>query len=90
MLLQGEYLSNAMKLTESDLKTRKINYNQNPIDKWCLKNCCCKVKEIGTIQPVKIPGQPHCRIDGALTLIMVNEMYRRYRTEFLRLIKEAA
>ena len=33
MLLQGEYLSNAMKLTESDLKTRKLNYNQNPIDK---------------------------------------------------------
>ena len=32
-----------------NLKTKIINYNQNPIDKWCLKNCCCKVKEIGTI-----------------------------------------
>ena len=92
MLLQGDALSGAMKLTESDLKTRKINYNQNPIDKWCLKNCCAKPKElngVGTIQPVKIPGQPHHRIDGALTFIMVNEMYRRHRTEFIKLIKEA-
>lgn len=82
MLLQGEYLSNAMKLCESDLKLRQINYNGNPVDKWCLKNCCCKVKEGTTIQPVKIPGQPKRRIDGALTFIMIEEMFRRYRTDF--------
>lgn len=92
MLLQGDALSNAMKLTESDLKTRKINYNQNPVDKWCLKNCCFKPKEVGgisTIQPVKIPGQPNCRIDGAVTLIMLNETYRRHKTEFKKLTEEA-
>ncbi|MCR5652220.1 MAG: terminase large subunit [Ruminococcus sp.] len=82
MLQQGEALSNAMKLTEQDLKSRKINYNQNPIDKWCLKNCCCKVKETGTIQPVKIPGQHSRRIDGALTFIMLNEIFRRHKNDF--------
>lgn len=86
MLLQGEALSNAMKLTEQDLKSRNINYNQNAIDKWCLKNCCCKVKETGTIQPVKIAGQHSRRIDGAVTLIMLNEIYRRYRNDYKTLI----
>lgn len=86
MLAQGENLSNAMKLCESDLKFRVLNYNQNPIDKWCLKNCCIKVKDIGTIQPVKIQGQPHCRIDGALTFIMIEEIFRRYRNDYRELI----
>lgn len=86
MLAQGENLSNAMKLCESDLKFRVLNYNQNPIDKWCLKNCCIKVKDIGTIQPVKIQGQPHCRIDGALTFIMIEEIFRRYKNDFITLI----
>lgn len=83
---QGLALSNAMKLTEADLKSRIINYGGNPVDKWCLGNCCCKVDNVGNIQPVKIPGQPWKRIDGALTLIMVYETYRRYKSEFLTLV----
>ena len=86
MLLQGRYLSNAMKLTEAELKGRVINYNANPIDKWCLSNCCCQVDNVGNIQPVKIPRQPAKRIDGAVTLIMLMEMYRRYRSDFSKLI----
>lgn len=86
MVLQGEALSNAMKLTEQDLKSKKINYGQNAMDRWCLKNCCCKVKEAGTIQPVKIPRQHARRIDGAVTMIMVNEMLRRYRSEYRTII----
>lgn len=81
-LNQGRALSTAMKLTEADLKRRVINYNQNPIDKWCLSNCCCKVDNYGQIQPVKIPGQNAKRIDGALTFIMLEETYRRYKTDF--------
>lgn len=86
MLAQGRALSNAMKLVEADLKSRVINYNHNELDKWCLSNCCCKVDNYGNIQPVKIPGQPGKRIDGALTFIMVYEMYRRYRTDFLQMV----
>ena len=83
---QGRALSTAMKLTEADLKAKIINYNNNPIDKWCLKNCCCKVDNIGNIQPVKVAGQPSMRIDGALTFIMLEEMLRRHRTEFKTLV----
>jgi phage terminase large subunit-like protein len=82
MLAQGRALSNAMKLTEAELKSRKINYNGNAMDKWCLSNCCCEVDNVGNIQPVKVKGQQSKRIDGAVTLIMLLEVYRRYRTDF--------
>lgn len=85
-LLQGRALSGAMKLAEADLKSRYVNYAGNPIDKWNFGNCCCKVDEVGNIQPVKIPNQPHKRIDGALTLIMLYETYRRYRADYVTLI----
>ena len=82
MLRQGRALSNAMKLTEADLKGRVINYGNNEMDKWNLANCCCQVDNYGNIQPVKATGQRAKRIDGAVTLIMLEEMYRRYRDEF--------
>ena len=86
MLNQGKYLSNAMKLTEADLKSRTINYGNNPIDKWCLKNCCCDVDNVGNIQPVKSKTQKSKRIDGAVTMIMIEEVLRRYRADFVKMI----
>ena len=86
MLHQGRYLSSAMKLTEADLKSRTIHYGENVIDKWCLQNTCCEVDNVGNIQPKKIPGQPSKRIDGALTMIMVEEVYRRHRSEYWEVI----
>lgn len=81
MLAQGKYLSNAMKLTEAELKSHLVNYNNNELDKWCLSNCCCQVDNFGNIQPVKNKTQRSKRIDGAVTLIMAYEMYRRYKNE---------
>ena len=86
MLAQGRALSNAMKLVEADLKSRIINYGANAIDKWCLLNCCCEVDNVGNIQPVKAKGQKTKRIDGAVTLIMLYEIFRRYRSDFMTLI----
>ena len=88
MINQGKYLSTAMKLTEADLKSRIINYGGNPVDKWCLKNCCCEVDNYGNIQPRKAKGQPSMRIDGAVTTIMIEEIYSRYRADYRRLIGE--
>lgn len=85
MLAQGKYLSGAMKLTEADLKHKVIEYGANPVDKWCLSNCCCRGDELGNIQPTKVPGNPHKRIDGALTFIMCEEMFRRYGAELKKL-----
>jgi phage terminase large subunit-like protein len=83
---QGRALSNAMKFTEAEFKSRNINYGMNEMDKWCLKNCCCKVDDYGNIQPVKIPGQNARRIDGALTFLMAYEVYRRYRADYQELV----
>lgn len=88
MIPQGRALSNAMKLVEADLKSQYINYENDPIDKWCLSNCCCKVDNVGNIQPVKVPGQKSKRIDGAVTFIGLYEMFRRYRSDFMSLVKE--
>lgn len=86
MLAQGRALSNAMKLVEAELKSKQINYRDNAMDKWCLANCCCEVDNVGNIQPVKVKGQQSKRIDGAVTLIMLLETYRRYRTDYMTLI----
>ena len=75
-----------MKLLEADLKSRVVNFGGNEMDKWNLGNCCCQVDNYGNIKPVKAKGQPKRRIDGAVTMIMLWETYRRYRTDYLSLI----
>lgn len=80
-------LSNAMKLCEADLKAQFVNYNENEIDAWCLGNAAIDVDNLGNCQAVKIAGQPNKRIDGAVTLIILYEMYRRYRSDFTKMIK---
>lgn len=85
MLAQGRYLSNAMNLTERDLKARVIQ-GLNPVDLWCLGNTCCSMDNFGNIQPTKIPGINEKRIDGGVTLIMLEEVYRRYRADYLKVI----
>jgi phage terminase large subunit-like protein len=88
IILQNKItLSNAMKLCESDLKAQYINYNENEIDAWCLGNAAMEIDNVGNVQAVKIAGQPGKRIDGAVTLIIVYEMYRRYRGEFIKMLK---
>ena len=73
-------LSNAMKLCEQELKHHRINYNENPVDQWCLGNAGIKVDNYGQCLCVK--KERDKRIDGAVTLIILYETYRRYRTEY--------
>lgn len=80
----AQTLSNAMKLAESDFKHQLINYNGNEMDKWCLKNASIKVNDLA--QCLCIKTEPSKRIDGAVTLIILYEMYRQNRNEFKQLI----
>jgi phage terminase large subunit-like protein len=75
-------LSNATKLVEADLKDRKINYNENPVDRWCFGNAAIKVDNYGNVIISK-PKEKNRRIDGAATLVDLIEIYRRYKSEFL-------
>lgn len=84
MIYQNRFvLSNPMRLVEADIRDQAINYNDNEIDKWCLLNTSVQVWDTGHILPVKIKGQAARRIDGTLSLIMVYEMLRRYKTEMM-------
>ena len=88
LVLQNKLtLSNAMKLVEADFKGKLINYNNNDIDRWCYGNAAMEVDNLGNCQAVKIEGQPAKRIDGAVTLIIAYEMYRRYRSEFVKMVR---
>lgn len=80
-------LSNPMKLVEADLKGQLINYQENPIDQWCLGNASMEIDNFGNVMAVKINNQQNRRIDGAVTLIILYEMYRRYRSVLLRKLR---
>lgn len=80
-------LSNPMKLLEADLKSRLVNYNNHPIDKWCLSNTAIKVDNLGLVMPVKVNDMRNRRIDGAVTMIILYAMWQRYRTEFLEMLR---
>lgn len=42
-----------MKQLEADLQEKKVNYNNNPVTKWCLTNTEVKRDENDNIRPVK-------------------------------------
>lgn len=62
-------MSNPMKQLEADLIDKKINYNNNPVLKWCLTNTAIKRDENDNIRPIK-GKQVRARIDGAVSLII--------------------
>lgn len=85
MILQNaQTLNNAIQLVESELKKRLINYNENPVDRWCFKNSCLKVNELR--QALVIKADNAHKIDGTVTLVSLYEMYRRHRSEYRKLI----
>lgn len=85
MILQNaQTLSNAIKLLEADFTHRLVNFNDNDIDKWCLKNACLKVNDLG--QCLIIKAEPSKRIDGAVCKVILYEMYRQNRTEWNQMI----
>lgn len=85
MILQNaQTLSNAMKLLEADFKHHLVNFNDNEVDKWCLKNASIKVNDLGQCLCVK--SEPSKRIDGAVCKIILYEMYRQNRTEWKQII----
>lgn len=84
---QGYELSNAMNSVEKDLEKKLLNYNQNPIDKFCLENVMTKWNSEGTKRmPIKIKGSPEMKIDGAVTMLICYETLDRYRKEYMDIV----
>ena len=81
-------LSSPMRWVESDLKSKQINYGNNPIDKWCFSNTSVKINNLGQQLAIKINNQPSRRIDGAVTTIILYATLQRFRSEYMSYIGE--
>lgn len=79
----AQVLNNATLLVEADFKAQLINYNNNAVDRWCFKNACIKLNDLRQALIVKTDVKK--KIDGAVTLVNLYEMYRRYRSDLKKL-----
>ena len=67
--IQGaKTLSLPMQMLGADLQAHKVNYDNNPILKWCLTNTGIQTDRNGNIVPVKTQS-PRQRIDGTAALL---------------------
>lgn len=78
-------LSTPMKDLAAEFQEKNINYNNNPIDKWCFTNTYTKRDINGNIQPDK--GQTSTkRIDGLAALLDAYVVYEDHKDEFESMI----
>lgn len=77
-----EIMSQPINMVEADLKDRLI-IGLNEIDRWCIANATLKVNSQGFGILEKIKGQVSRKIDGAVSLAILYETFRRYRTSFV-------
>lgn len=80
-------MSTPTKVTEEEIRQELIMYNDNPIDRWCLGNACVQVWDTGHILLVKEKGNHGKKIDGAVSLVILNETYRRNKAEFMAYVR---
>lgn len=78
-------LSAPMKALKADLVKKKIIYNNNPIDKWCLANTAIDEDRNGNIQPIKTSKSTR-RIDGTAALLDAYTIYFEYEDEYLSIV----
>lgn len=81
----AQTLSQPMKEMGADLCAKRINYNNNPILKWCLTNTNVKRDDNDNIRPVK--GQnTRQRIDGAVSLLIAYTVLFNNLQDYLNII----
>lgn len=82
--IQGaKTLSLPMQMMGADLQAKKINYNNNPILKWCLTNTGVETDRNGNIVPIKNQAAKQ-RIDGTASMLdSYTGLFEHYE-EFIR------
>jgi phage terminase large subunit-like protein len=85
-VIQGKKtLSAPMKLLGADLESKKVIYNNNPLDKWCLSNTAIEIDKNLNIQPSKTKNQKR-RIDGTAALLNAYVILQEKKNDYLNLI----
>lgn len=85
-VVQGmKTLSGPTKSLGADLEAKRIVYNDNPIDKWCLYNTAVEVDKNDNIRPIKT-SVPTRRIDGTMALLDAYVVLQDYKAEYQSMI----
>ena len=85
-VIQGKKtLSNPMRMLGADLKSKKVNYNNNSITRWCLTNVKADVDKNDNIQPMKTSNTKQ-RIDGFAAMLNAYVRYTLEKTDYMNLI----
>ncbi|MCH3965454.1 MAG: terminase large subunit [Clostridium sp.] len=85
--IQGaKTLSLPMQMMGADLQAKKINYNNNPMLKWCLTNTGVQTDRNGNIVPIKNQAAK-MRIDGMASMLDAYTGLFEHYEEFLRAIE---
>lgn len=85
-VIQGKKtLSGPMKSLAAELEAKTINYNNNPVLKWCLANTCVDVDRNGNIQPTKGISAKN-RIDGLAALLDAYVVYCESKDDYENMI----
>ena len=85
-VVQGKKtLSGPMKSLGADLDAKKVIYNNNPIDKWCLFNTAVDIDRNDNIQPMKT-SVPTRRIDGTAALLDAYVIYQTFFNDYMTMI----
>ena len=78
-------LSDPMKRLANELTAKKVCYDNNPVDKWCLANTAYEEDKNGNIQPRKT-SKPTRRIDGTAALLDAFVVYQDKQGEYMTMI----
>lgn len=85
-VIQGKKtLSSPMQQLGVDLESKLVNYNNNPITKWCLANTAIEGDKNGNIQPCKTSKRTK-RIDGTAALLNAYVVLQDRLAEYQSLI----
>lgn len=77
----SKVLSAPMTALGQDIKAKRVIYNNNPIDRWCLCNTAAKEDTNGNIKPIKTNKSTQ-RIDGFAALLDAYVILDQYGEEY--------
>ncbi len=85
-VIQGaKTFSNPLKRVQSELESKKINYNNHPILKWNMSNSAVKIDRNDNWALVKT-SNPRRRIDGFASFMDAFIVYEKYYNDYMNII----
>ncbi len=77
-------LDNPTKILEADMRDGVVNYQNNPICKWCFENAGIILDKLGRMMITKMDTEK--RIDGSASKIICYTILEWHKSEFLSLM----